>query len=478
MSSEGCDRGRGAENASPRARAADLAGATPEATSQGARRDDSLPSDVAKASSRPWRGGAASRRASRVGTAAAKPTGAAVGKRAVDRAANARLVADTIERTHPAQAATAASRPEFVKDRAGAIKKAAQEAARQGKRAGGREQVKGHFIEALDVQTYGAKGRAVGKKLVPRKGSTNKAYDASRVVKKKFAGAVQQKSSAAGTEKAIAQMEKVKPGSARRGTLRVPRDQVGKARVRARGRIRVKGMEFTSEQAGSKLDQGLGDLAKKGSMGSSAVRATARGAAVGAAVNIVMGVASETGALRRGEIDTRDFAESRAVDAAEGATNAVVGIAAASVGGAAGTAALGTSAGAAAAVSAGAAGTAALGAITGMGAAGAAVGAAISGVTVAAAAPAIIGGAAVLGSGVLVGKGYERVRRLVRASQEARRQLAAAAETQAIPGAALDENGEPIVDAVVVDEVVREARRGRDSFATGRLTRFVGSSSS
>src|SRR5207302_698556 len=84
---------------------------------------------------------------------------------------------------------------------------------------------------------------AAGKQAVPRKGSTNKAYDASRVVNKNFAGAVQQKSSAAGTEKAIAQMEKVKPGSARRGTLRVPRDQVGKTKAQARGRIRVKGME-------------------------------------------------------------------------------------------------------------------------------------------------------------------------------------------------------------------------------------------
>ncbi len=52
------------------------------------------------------------------------------GKGNIDRAANARLVVDTIERTHTAQAAKAASRSDFVKGRAGAVKKAAEEAAK------------------------------------------------------------------------------------------------------------------------------------------------------------------------------------------------------------------------------------------------------------------------------------------------------------------------------------------------------------
>jgi hypothetical protein len=55
-------------------------------------------------------------------------------------------------------------------------------------------------------------------------------YDARRYMQKRgketFAGAIQQKSSAAGAEKAITQMEKVEPGSATWGTLRVPKDQV------------------------------------------------------------------------------------------------------------------------------------------------------------------------------------------------------------------------------------------------------------
>jgi uncharacterized protein YgbK (DUF1537 family) len=47
------------------------------------------------------------------------------------------LVVDTIERTHTAQAAKAASRSDFVKGRAGAVKKAAEEAAKARQRPRG-----------------------------------------------------------------------------------------------------------------------------------------------------------------------------------------------------------------------------------------------------------------------------------------------------------------------------------------------------
>ena len=89
----------------------------------------------------------------------------------------------------------------------------------------------------------------------------------------------------------------------------------------------------------------------------------------GAAINVALGAAGDAWALKRGDINPRDFAENRAVDAAEGAANAVVGMGAMAAGGMAATAALGTSAGVAAAASAGVAGTAALGALGGMGAA-------------------------------------------------------------------------------------------------------------
>jgi hypothetical protein len=113
----------------------------------------------------------------------------------------------------------------------------------------------------------------------------------------------------------------------------------------------------------------------------------------GAGVTVVVGGLGDAGAVRRGEIDGRDFAERRAVDAAEGATNAVVGIAAASAGGMAVTAALGTYAGTAVATSLGTAGTVGVTAISSMGALGASAGAVLGGVTVAGAAPVLIGGA-------------------------------------------------------------------------------------
>jgi hypothetical protein len=79
----------------------------------------------------------------------------------------------------------------------------------------------GHFIEALD-KTYNAADRLARKTLVPPNNGCNPAYDAVRIIDGKFAGGVQQKSSANGINKAIAQMERAKAGSARSGTARVP----------------------------------------------------------------------------------------------------------------------------------------------------------------------------------------------------------------------------------------------------------------
>lgn len=90
-------------------------------------------------------------------------------------------------------------------------------------------------------------------------------------------------------------MEKIKPGSASQGTLRVPKDQVAATqrqaldKVTGRRRIRVKGMDFTSEQAGKQLDKGLGDLAKSGVEAGSQARALAKGGAVGAAIGVGIG---------------------------------------------------------------------------------------------------------------------------------------------------------------------------------------------
>jgi hypothetical protein len=223
-------------------------------------------------------------------------------------------------------------------------------------------------------------------------------------------------------------MEKIKPGSASQGTLRVPKDQVAATqrqaldKVTGRRRIRVKGMDFTSEQAGKQLDKGLGDLAKSGVEAGSQARALAKGGAVGAAIGVGIGAVTEVRALHRGGINGREFAENRGVDAVEGATNDVVGTLAAGAGGAAATAGLGTAAGASFAASAGAAGTAVVGAIGGMGTGGAAVAGVLSGVTATAALPGIAGGVVAIGACVVVGKGFTRVRRKVKDGQQARRE--------------------------------------------------------
>ena len=367
--------------------------------------------------------------------------GIVVGKHAVDRAANAKMVADTIERIDTWQVAQAASKPDFLKSRAGEITEAAKRAAAEGRPAVVRERLKGHFIEALDVKTYNAKGKLAGKELVERARCNNPGYDASRFIKvdgkKKFAGAIQQKSNATGTWEAIAKMEKIKPGSATLGTLRVPKDQVAAAqrnaldKVTGRPRIRVKGMDFTSEQAGKQLDKGLGDLAKSGVKAGSHARALAKGGAVGAAISVGIGALTEVRALHRGEVNGREFAENRGVDAVEGATNAVAGTLAAGAGGAAATAALGTATGASFAASAGAAGTAVVGAIGGMGTGGAAAAGVLGGVTAPAALPVIAGGVVAIGAVVVVGKGFKRVRRKVKDSQQARREELEAAKKAA-----------------------------------------------
>lgn len=420
----------------------------------------------------------AARKVAQAGVAAAKHGGSVAGKTAVNRAANARMVADTIERTHTRQAAKAASRSQFLKARAGSIKQAAERASKEGRHLGGREQLKGHFIEALDVKSYNAKGRLIRKALSPRKGSTNKAYDASRVVNKKFAGAIQQKSSAAGAEKAIVQMESAKLGAARRGTLRVPRDHVAETRRRAANRIRVKGMDFTSKQAEAKLDRGLGDLAKKGSNAGSTVRAAAKGATIGAAINVAVGAAGDAGGLKRGELAPRHFTENRAVDAAEGVTNALVGVGAATVGSAAGSAALGaalaTSVGSTAAMSIGAASTAAVTAISGVGTVGAGVAGVLGGVTVAGAAPVVVSGAAVIGSGLIVGRTYEHVRRRLQASQQ-QRLLLAAKRANELPAPDRHDAGEPIRAADVVQAEIDMyvlPRRSRSDFSQEEIARI------
>lgn len=416
-------------------------------------RDRSGPSAASKPRARATRPKAAGARLV-AGQASAARTAAKV-----KRASNARMVGKTMEHVRRSRPAGVA-RSEWLKQKA---LETGQSVGRTGK-SGARGQLKGHFVEALDVKTYNRKNLLTGKKLVPRKKSANKAYDASRVIHKKFAGGVQQKSSASGIDKAIRQMEKVKPGSASRGTARVPKDQVVAARRRAAGRIKVRGMEFTSAQADVKLDKGLADLAKRGSAATSRVRAAAK-AGVGAAVtSAALGAAMEARALRRGQLSSQDFAENRAVDATEGAVSAGTSAVAGGAGGALATAALATQTGAAAAASVGALGTSAVGVIGGLGSGGAAVAGVLGGVTVAGAAPVVVGGALSIGAGMGVAKGFRHVRRRVKKRQQRRRQAKAPSMAAASNGRRGRRQTKGVAEFSQVDmERIRVYIRGRES---------------
>lgn len=400
----------------------------------------------------------------RGGGPASIQAGVAVGSRAVARTKDAGRVVEAIERTHTRQVGQATVKRKAIKDVASKVKTAADRAAVDGGRGGGMEQLKGHFIEILDVDTYNAKNKLTGKRLVPRVKGNAEAYDATRFINDKFAGGIQQKASASHVEKTIKAMEKKKPGSAKKGILRVPKDQVEASRRKAGGRVKeVKGMEFTRAEATKRLETGVGDVASKGVKAASQTRALGKAGAAGAATSMVIGSLTDIQALRRGDLTGRDYAEYRALDAAEGATGAVLGTAATGLSAAGATAALGTTAGASLVASAGAAGTAAITAVGGMGSAGAAVAGLLGGVTATAALPAVAGAGAAIGTGMIVGKGFRHIRKVVAHRQRGRRHLTGAGhrlQLQAGPA--------PGIDATSVDLVLR----GRTDF-TGVEARVI-----
>lgn len=377
----------------------------------------------------------------RVGAA---QVGAKTATKGVKRATNAKRVAETMEHIRKPRAA-GTSRSVWVKEMA---KQTAASTGPNGK-TGARVQLKGHFIERLDNDTYNAKNLLTGKTQVPRKGHLNPAYDATRIVTKKvdgkakktFAGGLQQKSGASGIDSAVSRFERAKPGSAKRATVRVPQDQLEAATKRARGRTRVLAMDFTSKQAEGAMDKGLTDLAKKGTNATSKVRAVAKGSVISAGISTAVGGATEYRALKNGDLTGRDYFENRLLDATEGGVSAATGTMAAGGAGVLVTGALGTATGASAAASLGAAGTAALGTIGGMGTAGATVATALSGVTVAAAAPVVVGAGASLLVGIGVTKGAKAIRRKVKAREEARRAVWAEIELAAIEAAELEDGG-------------------------------------
>lgn len=400
--------------------------------------------------------------------------GAAAGHRAVHRADDAKRVIKAIERTHTRQVGKAAAKAEATKAAASKVRSASERALAEGRRSGGFEQLKGHFVEILDVDSYNAKNKLVGKRLEQLPKSTNEAYDALRFTKRTgshgrsvevFSGGVQQKASASHVEHTISAMERKKPGSARKGTLRVPRDQASAARRKAAGRVKeVKSMDFTRQEAADRLGDGVKDVARNGTKAASKVRALGKAGAIGAGVSTALGGLSEIPALRRGEVDGREYLENRVIDAAEGGTGAVAGTVAAGAGAAAGTAALGTAAGASFAASAGAAGTAAVGVVGSVGAPGAALAGALGGITAPVALPAAAGALLATGVGFCVTKGFKWVRGRVNAHQQIRRRMESAAEAAELTDVA----GDLVIDGTVIELTLR----GRWEFTESEAERI------
>lgn len=389
------------------------------------------------------------------------------GQRGMESARNAKLATDAIAASHVRQVADAASSAEFIRGRAGQIAADTAAAAAKGARSGAREQVKGHFIEGMAIRDYNASRRLVGKTLEAMPSPTHRAYDARRFTtvngQQQFAGAVQVKSGAAGVEKAIAQIERVKPGSANGATLIVPDDQVAAATRKAAGRITVKGSGVTRTHSTKRLDKGVKAIAEDGASAASKAKALGKAGAAGAALGVAIGAAAEARALKNGEISARHFIENRGIDAGEGAAGGVLGAGAASLAGAGATAALGTTAGASFAASAGAAGTAVVGTIGTMGSGGAAV----AGVLGTLSAPVVLPALAGIGASVVIGIGVSRGAKAIRKEVEKSR----VTETDPIPerNAQLAERKRARLRVLCSQQ---EIRRRRGDYSPDRLARF------
>lgn len=198
--------------------------------------------------------------------------------------------------------------------------------------SGRRGQLKGYLFEDLDIEAYNAKNAKAGRIMKKRKNPLDPVYDADRFIDGQYAGSVQHKSSAVGASEAVSKMEQKKPGSAAKGTIRVPADQVEETLKRTHGRARVAGSDVTSEQLEHTLDSGLGALAKDGAKATSTRRALAKGAGKAGATSAAIGGLVEASALLRGDIDAMTFTKRRVQDAGEAAVATAVANAAERVG--------------------------------------------------------------------------------------------------------------------------------------------------
>lgn len=178
--------------------------------------------------------------------------------------------------------------------------------------------LRGHLFERWDVEDFNMRSKKYVLKL--RDNPHNPGYDASRFTKdgKTFRGAVQHKSGAGGVGEAIEKMEKKKPGTACKGTARVPKDQYAAAKKAAGGRVHVEESGLSNKTIARRAKAGLRQLKNHGESATSLATQTVRAAGKGALAGVVVGAATDLPAFVRHDLNGQQFWGRRGVDAVEG----------------------------------------------------------------------------------------------------------------------------------------------------------------
>jgi hypothetical protein len=186
-------------------------------------------------------------------------------------------------------------------------------------RSGAFGQLRGHLFEHMDVRDHNVRNAGRRVLLHLREHPHNRAYDATRTVGGRFAGAINHKLGPSGLKAAAAKMEAIKPGSARFATIRVPSDRYAEAVRNAGGRIRVSASRVTTADVWRRAEVGLGELAQHGAGATSAVRVAGRTARRSVATSTILGAALDAPKLRRREMTGKEYAAHRGLDAIEAA---------------------------------------------------------------------------------------------------------------------------------------------------------------
>lgn len=193
-------------------------------------------------------------------------------------------------------------------------------------------QAAGHLFERLDVASYNARNGASGKVLQLAKDPSHGVYDAVRKINGRAAGSVQHKLSRRHVGKAIQKMESRSPGSAARGTIRVPKGELERARQAAARRTRVAASSVSKGRVNRTLKRGVSRLSSLGPEAATSVpRAMGRAAGFAAATGVATGAMTDARRLRSGALSPREFWERRAQDAVDAGASGAVALGATAV---------------------------------------------------------------------------------------------------------------------------------------------------